>query len=60
MKYYVYDLYDGKELLGVVEDMDEVRELRNERVRDTDGECYIRIEKMKIDDSEVIINDSKR
>ena len=43
MKYYVYDLYDGKELLGVVEDMDEVRELTNERVRDTDGECYIRI-----------------
>lgn len=27
MKYYVYDVYDFKELLGVVEDMDEVREL---------------------------------
>lgn len=43
MKYYVYDVYDFKELLGVVEDMDKVRELTNERVRDTDGECYIRI-----------------
>lgn len=43
MKYYVYDVYDFKELLGVVEDMDEVRELTNERFRDTDGECYIRI-----------------
>ena len=44
MKYYVYDVYDFKELLGVVEDMDEVRELTNERIRDTDGECYISIE----------------
>lgn len=44
MKYYVYDLYDGKELLGEVESMDKVRDLKNERIRDTDGECYIRIE----------------
>ena len=44
MKYYVYDLYDGKELVGEVESMDKVRALTNQRVRDTDGECYIRIE----------------
>ena len=44
MKYYVYDLYDGKELVGEVESMDNVRDLTNQRVRDTDGECYIRIE----------------
>lgn len=44
MKYYVYDLYDAKELLGEVESMDKVRELTNERIRDTDGECYISIE----------------
>lgn len=43
MKYYVYDLYDGKELLGIVKDKDEVRELINERNRDTDGECIIRV-----------------
>lgn len=43
MKYYVYDLYDGNELLGVVENMDEVRELTNERIRDSDGECDINI-----------------
>lgn len=43
MKYYVYDLYECKELLGKVENMDEVRELTNERIRDSDGECYISI-----------------
>lgn len=48
MKYYVYDLYEGKELLGKVESMDEVRELTNERIRDTDGECYISIERKEI------------
>lgn len=42
MKYYVYDLYEPKELL-VVENMDEVRYLTNERIRDTDGEYYINI-----------------
>lgn len=42
-KYVVYDLYDGKELLGEVETMDEVRILIKERIRDTDGECYISI-----------------
>lgn len=30
MKYYVYDLYDGKELLGEVESMDKVRDLKKE------------------------------
>lgn len=45
MKYYVYDLYDGRELLGKVENMDEVREIIKERTRDTDGECYIKIER---------------
>lgn len=41
MKYKVYDLYDGRELLGKVETMGEVIKLRNERINDTDGECYI-------------------
>lgn len=50
MKYYVYDLYDGKELLGEVESMDKVRELTNERIRDTDGECYITIEEREEND----------
>lgn len=50
--------------------MDKVRELTNERIRDTDGECYISIEeKMKklgtylkknCIDCEVFINGSKR
>lgn len=49
--------------------MDKVRELTNERIRDTDGECYISIEKNEklgpylkknCIDCEVIINDSKR
>nr|DAR48081.1 MAG TPA: hypothetical protein [Caudoviricetes sp.] len=44
MNYYVYDLYDGKELVGEVESMDKVKELTNERIRDTDGEYYIIIE----------------
>lgn len=48
MKYYVYDLYDGKELLGEVKSMDEVIELANERINDTDGECYISIEREEI------------
>lgn len=48
MKYYVYDLYDGKELLGKVKSMDEVIELTNERISDTDGECYISIERKEI------------
>ena len=45
MKYYVYDLYDGRELLGECESMDEVTKLINERNRETDGECYISITK---------------
>lgn len=48
MKYYVYDLYDGKELLGKVKSMDEVIGLTNERISDTDGECYISIERKEI------------
>lgn len=53
MKYKVYDVYDYRELLGTVETMDEVNLLKNERISDTDGECYIIIE-------EVIIDDTKR
>lgn len=43
MKYEVYDLYDGCELLGVAETMNEVNKIINDRVLDTDGECYINI-----------------
>jgi hypothetical protein len=45
MKYEVYDLYDGRELLGVVESMDEVNRLINDRIIETDGECYIDVKK---------------
>lgn len=44
MKYKVYDLYEEIELLVEVESMDEVIKLTNERLIETDGECYISIE----------------
>ena len=46
MKYEVYDLYDYRELLGTVDTMEEVNRLKNERILDTDGECYIIIEEV--------------
>ena len=43
MKYEVYDLYDGRELLGKAQTKEEVNKLINERINDTDGECYISV-----------------
>lgn len=40
-KFKVYDLYDGKETLGYVDSMAEIRALARQRVNDTDGECAI-------------------
>ncbi len=46
MKYEVYDVYDYRELLGSVDTMEEVNRLKNERILDTEGECYIIIEEV--------------
>lgn len=46
MKYKVYDVYDYRELLGIVDTMDDVNRLTNERISCTDGECYIIIEEV--------------
>lgn len=40
-KFKVYDLYDGKEVLGYVDTLKEVKALARERYEDTDGECEI-------------------
>lgn len=47
MKYEVYDLYDGCELIGVAKTMNEVNKIINDRVLDTDGECYISIKEIE-------------
>lgn len=38
-KYKVYDVYEGKDVLGYADTMEEVRNLARIQDRDTDGEC---------------------
>ena len=38
-----YEVYDWRELIGVAQTMNEVDKIINERILDTDGECYINI-----------------
>lgn len=47
VEYRVYDDYDFTErkLLGIVENRGQVDKLANERVLNTDGECWITVEK---------------
>ena len=40
-KYKVYDLYDGKLVLGYADTMKEVKKLAREQCRECDGECLI-------------------
>lgn len=40
-KFKVYDIYEGKEVLGYAENLQEVHKLKNKRIGDTDGECYV-------------------
>lgn len=40
-KFKVYDLYDGKETLGYVDTLKEIKALAKERYEETDGECAI-------------------
>ena len=39
--YTVFDEWEGKEFLGMVNTMKEVRETARQRYEDTDGECQI-------------------
>lgn len=39
MKYKVYDIYEGKEVLGYADTMEQVKRLAFKQDRDTDGEC---------------------
>lgn len=42
MKYVVIDDYDNDlEVLGFADDQAGVKKLRDERIDDTDGECYL-------------------
>nr|DAK69979.1 MAG TPA: hypothetical protein [Caudoviricetes sp.] len=38
-KYKVYDLYEGKDVIGYGDTLNEVKRLAREQYRDTDGEC---------------------
>lgn len=40
-KYKVYDLYEGKDVVGYADTLNEVKRLAREWFRDTDGECCI-------------------
>ena len=40
-KFKVYDLYEGKIVLGYADNMQEVRKLAKEQYEATDGECAI-------------------
>lgn len=40
-KYKVYDLYDGKDVLGYADNMCEIKKIAQEEYEETDGECAI-------------------
>ena len=40
-KYKVYDLYEGKDVVGYADTLNEVKRLAREWFRDTDTECCI-------------------
>lgn len=40
-KYLVIDVQEGKDVLGKVNTLEEVKALCGERVKDTDGDCYV-------------------
>lgn len=40
-KYKVYDLLEGKEVLGFADTMEEINKIALEWFKDTDGECSI-------------------
>ena len=40
-KYKVYDIYEGKEVVGYADTLEDCRKLAKEWSRETDGECCI-------------------
>ena len=40
-KYKIYDICEGKDVLGYADTIDEVRRIAKKQSRDTDGDCCI-------------------
>lgn len=40
-KYRVYDIYEGKDVLGYADTLTEVKRIAREQIEDTDGECMV-------------------
>lgn len=51
--YKLYDIYEETELIGYFFNKTELNKAINERVNDTDGECYISIDEMQMTDEKM-------
>lgn len=40
-RYRVYDLYEGKQIIGYADTLQEIKRLARQQYDDTDGECAI-------------------
>ena len=40
-KYRVYDIYEGKDVIGYADTLTEVKRIAREQIEDTDGECMV-------------------
>lgn len=46
--YYLYDYYEGRQLVGKFEDWHEMMKFKKEYIADTDGECDLDVEYREI------------
>ena len=42
--YYLYDYYEGKDLVGKFDDWYDMKKAKREYIEDTDGECDLEVE----------------
>lgn len=42
--YYLYDYYEGKDLIGKFDNWHDMNKAKREYIKDTDGECDLEVE----------------
>lgn len=46
--YYLYDYYEGRELIGKFDNWHDMNEFKKQYIKDTDGECDLDVEYKEI------------